>query len=220
MPEFARVPHMFVSIFHPASPQATHLLWLWNVCMIVCGFILAVVTVAIVYILIRYRRRDDREPVQTQGNTPLEIVWTAVPILLVSLLVCREHLDGAGDRPSRANASPISWCAGTSGGGKWSIPVAGLTTANEIHVPVGGDMLIAVETADVIHDFWVPELGRKMDAIPGRRNFVWIRAAAPGITQGRARSSAGPNTRGCASASSPGTGGISIRGRRDRLGPR
>ena len=62
MPEFARVPQMFVSIFHPASPQATHLLWLWNVCMIVCGFILAVVTAAIVYILIRYRRRDDREP--------------------------------------------------------------------------------------------------------------------------------------------------------------
>ena len=49
---------MFVSIFHPASPQAADLLWLWSVCMIVCGFILAVVTTAIVYILIRYRRRE------------------------------------------------------------------------------------------------------------------------------------------------------------------
>ena len=68
----------------------------------------------------------------------------------------------------------------------WEVeyPGRGLTTANEIHIPVGRDMLIAVETADVIHDFWVPELGRKMDAIPGQRNFIWIRAGARGLPRG------------------------------------
>ena len=45
-------------------------------------------------------------------------------------------------------------------------------------------MLIAVETADVIHDFWVPELGRKMDAIPGQRHFIWIHADRKGTYQG------------------------------------
>lgn len=179
MPEFARVPQMFVSIFHPASPQATHLLWLWNVCMIVCGFILAVVTAAIVYILIRYRRRDDREPVQTQGNTPLEIVWTAVPILLVSFLFVASILTArAIDRPVKR--APDIVVRGHQWWWEVEYPGSGLTTANEIHIPVGRDMLIAVETADVIHDFWVPELGRKMDAIPGRRNFIWIRTGRPG----------------------------------------
>ena len=46
-------------------------------------------------------------------------------------------------------------------------PSANAITANEIHVPVGRDLLIGVETADVIHDFWAPRLGRKIDAIPG-----------------------------------------------------
>lgn len=57
-----------------------------------------------------------------------------------------------------------------------------MITANEIHVPVGRDMLIAIEAADVLHDFWVPRLGRKVD--PGRRNFVWIRAEQAGIYSG------------------------------------
>jgi cytochrome c oxidase subunit 2 len=65
----------------------------------------------------------------------------------------------------------------------WEIqyPAANATTANEIHVPVGRDMLIGIETADVIHDFWAPRLGRKVDAIPGRRSFVWIRADEVGV---------------------------------------
>lgn len=174
---------MFVSIFHPASAQATDLLWLWNVCMIVCGFILAVVTTAIVYILLRYRRRDDREPVQTHGNTKLEIVWTAVPLLLVSVLFVTSIITArAIDRPVKRDPDIVvrghQWW--------WEVeyPATGLTTANEIHIPVGRDMLIAVETADVIHDFWVPELGRKMDAIPGQRNFIWIRAGRKGVYQG------------------------------------
>jgi cytochrome c oxidase subunit 2 len=174
---------MFVSIFHPASPQATDLLWLWDLCMVVCGFILAVVTGSILYILIRYRRRDDREPVQTHGNTRLEIVWTAVPVLLVSFLFVTSIMTArAIDRPVKRNPDIVvrghQWW--------WEVeyPAAGLITANEIHVPIGRDMLIAVETADVIHDFWVPELGRKMDAIPGQRNFIWIRADRAGTYQG------------------------------------
>jgi cytochrome c oxidase subunit 2 len=174
---------MFVSIFHPASLQAAELLWLWSACMIVCGFILAVVTTAIVYILIRYRRRDNREPVQRHGNTTLEIVWTAVPVLLVSLLFVTSIITArAVDRPVKGDPDIV--VRGRQWWWEVEYPAAGLTTANEIHVPVGRDMLIAVETADVIHDFWVPELGRKMDAIPGQRNFIWIRATREGVYQG------------------------------------
>jgi cytochrome c oxidase subunit 2 len=77
---------MHISVFDPASPEAAHLLWLWDACMYVCGFILAVVTFSILYILIRYRRCDDREPNQTTGNRTIEIVWTAAPLALVGLL--------------------------------------------------------------------------------------------------------------------------------------
>lgn len=147
--------------------------------MWVCGFILLAVTAAITYILIRYRRRDEREPAQKSGNTKLEIVWTAIPILLVSFLFVLSIVTAqAVDQPVRRAPDIIvrahQWW--------WEVtyPAQGVTTANEIHVPAGREMLIGVETADVIHDFWVPQLGRKIDAIPGMRNFVWIRANQAG----------------------------------------
>jgi cytochrome c oxidase subunit 2 len=59
-----------------------------------------------------------------------------------------------------------------------------LITANELHIPVGKRLLMRVESADVIHDWWVPALGRKIDAVPGRLNYNWIEANAPGDYEG------------------------------------
>jgi cytochrome c oxidase subunit 2 len=151
--------------------------------MYVCGFILAVVTLSILYIIVRYRKRDDAEPAQTTGNTTLEIAWTAIPIGLVALLfVLSVRTAEAVDR--RQDRAPDIVVTGHQWWWEASYPAANAITANEIHVPAGRDVLIAVEAADVIHDFWVPRLGRKVDAIPGRRNFVWIRADAPGKYDG------------------------------------
>jgi cytochrome c oxidase subunit 2 len=57
-------------------------------------------------------------------------------------------------------------------------------TANEIHIPTGSDRLVGIGSADVIHSFWVPQLGRKIEAIPGKLNQIWIRADEPGDYQG------------------------------------
>jgi cytochrome c oxidase subunit II len=59
-------------------------------------------------------------------------------------------------------------------------PKTGVVTANEIHIPVGPRWLVALESADVIHDFWVPRLARKMDAVPGHPNRLWLEADKPG----------------------------------------
>jgi len=174
---------MHLSVLSPASPEAAHIVWLWNVCLYVCAFILAVVTISILYILVRYRKRDEAEPDQSTGNRTLEIAWTAVPIALVAVLftlsvAIARTVNHPVDRPPDVIVTGHQWW--------WEIryPQSKVTTANELHLPVGREMLIAVETADVIHDFWVPRLGRKIDAIPGRRNTVWIRATQPGEYQG------------------------------------
>jgi cytochrome c oxidase subunit 2 len=178
-------------VFNPASPQAGDLLWLWNACMWVCGFILAVVTLSIAYILIRYRRRDDREPNQLTGSRKLEILWTAVPIALVVLLFVLSVLTArAVDRPLRR--SPDIFVVAHQWWWEARYPGANAITANEIHLPVGRDILLAIDAADVIHDFWVPQLGRKIDAVPGRRNFVWIRADAAGKYNGACAEFCGP----------------------------
>lgn len=58
-------------------------------------------------------------------------------------------------------------------------------TANEIHVPAGQPVRFMVRTADVIHSFWIPPLGRKIDLIPGRVNSIWLQADAPGVYHGQ-----------------------------------
>jgi cytochrome c oxidase subunit 2 len=60
-----------------------------------------------------------------------------------------------------------------------------LTTANEIHIPVGQPVRVELIGADVIHSFWIPALSGKTDAIPGQRNVTWIEADAPGRYRGQ-----------------------------------
>ena len=62
---------------------------------------------------------------------------------------------------------------------------APLLDANEIHVPVGRPLLFVVTGADVIHSFWVPKLGGKIDAIPGHRNRIVLQADATGVYRGQ-----------------------------------
>jgi cytochrome c oxidase subunit 2 len=68
----------------------------------------------------------------------------------------------------------------------WEVryPQAGVVTANEIHIPVGRKWLVHLESADVIHDFWVPALARKIQMIPGQTNHIWLEADAPGTYDG------------------------------------
>lgn len=67
-----------------------------------------------------------------------------------------------------------------------------LTTANEIHIPVGRPVRIRLIGADVIHSFWVPALGGKMDTIPGQTNTTWIEADRPGRYRGQCAEYCGP----------------------------
>ena len=58
-------------------------------------------------------------------------------------------------------------------------------TANEIHIPVGEPVQFKVRTDDVIHSFWVPPLGDKLDLIPNQINFTWLEASQPGTYRGQ-----------------------------------
>jgi cytochrome c oxidase subunit II len=60
-----------------------------------------------------------------------------------------------------------------------------LRTANEIHIPTGRPVVFELESTDVIHSFWVPTLAGKRDLIPGRTNYIWLRADTPGVYRGQ-----------------------------------
>ena len=69
----------------------------------------------------------------------------------------------------------------------WDVryPGTGVVTANEIHIPVGERVTVIAQTADVIHSFWIPQLNRKIDMIPGRRNRLFLYAEMPGRYRGQ-----------------------------------
>jgi cytochrome c oxidase subunit 2 len=165
-------------VLSPASPQAAALSHLFVITLAVCGVIFGVVAVLLGLCLTRFRRAGDGEPKQVTGNERLEISWTVASILiLVGLFVltvrAMEVSDPEADRAPDLVVIGHQWW--------WEVRYpSGAVAANEIHIPVGSNLLFRVESTDVIHDLWAPQLGRKMDMVPGHPNFLWLRADAPG----------------------------------------
>jgi len=169
--------------FETHSAQARAIADLFTQTLIVCGIILLVVTFLVTYCVVRFREKDPKkEPVQTAGHTRLEITWTLIPVLIVAgltLLTARTMAssDPPADREPDITVIGHQWW--------WEVRYrSGAVTANEIHMPVGRDVLVALESADVIHDFWVPQLGRKIDVTPGYPTHVWLEADAAGTYLG------------------------------------
>jgi cytochrome c oxidase subunit 2 len=163
------------SIFAPSSPFALSIADLFSSTLLVCAIIGAGVAAAIGYSLLRFRARPDGdEPPQIDGNHKIEIVWTLIPIAIVTgLFVMTLETMARSDPP--ADRAPDLIVVGHQWWWEARYP-SGVVTANEIHIPTGKPLLVRLEAADVIHDFWVPQLARKMDAVPGQPNFFWIGA--------------------------------------------
>jgi cytochrome c oxidase subunit 2 len=161
----------------PASPQAAAISNLFVGTLIFLSAILILVSFLVIYAVIRYRDRPGApDPEQKFGSRKLEITWTVVPILsLVVLSGFMVRAMSASDPPT-ADAKPDLRIVAHQWWWEIIYLKSGVTTANEIHIPVGNRLLVDFRSVDVIHDFWVPALGRKIDIIPGHPNRLWIEA--------------------------------------------
>lgn len=174
-----------IPTLNPLSPEAASIFHLFVAILLVMLAIFALVATLMTVAIIRYRDREGApEARQEFGNPRLEIIWTAVPaLLLVVIFVFTVRTIHASDPPA-AGHTPFLRVTGHQWWWEADYLGSGVVTANEIHIPIGRPILIDVESADVIHDFWVPELGRKIDAIPGHPNHIWISADKPGVYLG------------------------------------
>ncbi len=157
---------------------------LTNIVLIICGVVMAIVAGLVTWCLLKYRARAQApEPDQTVGNKTIEVTWTVIPLLIVlSLFVLTARAMNKTD-PVRKGRPPDLVVIGHQWWWEARYP-NGATVANEIHIPAGKHLLVRVESTDVIHDFWVPQLGRKIDMVPGHPNEVWLSAGSPGVYQG------------------------------------
>jgi cytochrome c oxidase subunit 2 len=145
---------------------------------------------ALLYAILRFRRRPangEALPPQIHGNSRLEIAWTIAPALILIFVAVPTiqtlfHLaTPPADRgdPLRVKVIGHQWWW------EFQYPDLGVTTANELHIPVGRTVIAELETADVIHSFWVPRLAGKTDLVPNHPNRMWFNGNEPGIYYGQ-----------------------------------
>ena len=148
----------------------------------------AAVTVAMVVFLFKYRHRPGRKASYIEGNSRLEVVWTTVTaVIMVALALAsrstwadiKEH-GPPGDVFYRVTAKQFNWEITYPGpDGKLGTP-DDVTVENDFHVPVNKVVRIDLNSKDVIHSFFVPNMRLKQDAVPGRTIKVWFQATEIG----------------------------------------
>jgi cytochrome c oxidase subunit 2 len=166
--------------------------------LIVASAVVVVIAILVLVAALR-RRRADAAPATTSSKAELRwitIGGIAVPlvILTVAFLFTVTTINAVG-----APAGPYAATIQVTGHQWWwevryhgADPSQDVTTANEIHVPAGEPVRVELESGDVIHSFWVPELAGKMDVIPGQHNALWIEAKTPGVFTGNCGEYCGP----------------------------
>jgi cytochrome c oxidase subunit 2 len=179
----------------PKSPNAEAINDTYWMLVGVGGVILLLVEGALIAFMFRYRRHRrpvDAEGPQIHGNTSLEVLWTVVPVLIVAFIVgfVFYKLPEVSDFSEEAIASPEDAALEIEVAGRqfyWEFryPDASVTY-DTLVVPVGRnvDVSVTAPARDVIHSWWVPSLGGKIDAVPGQDNRTWFRAEEEGVYEG------------------------------------
>ena len=140
------------------------------------------------YVVLKYRYRPGApEPKQIHGNTTLELAWTLIPAVILAIIAVPTVKAIFSTQPEPpANALTIDivgkqwWWEVKYFDGKDTI-----RTANEIHVPVGRPVHLRLHTDNVLHSFWVPQMGGKRDLITNRVNHLIFTPEEPGVYLGQ-----------------------------------
>jgi cytochrome c oxidase subunit 2 len=181
------------NIFRPLSQPAQEIKEVSLLVIAICTTIFAVVAGLLVYTIIRFRQRagdEASEPPQIYGSNQIELAWIVLPLLIVFVLILVTSRTIADIQNRKA---PPGALHATVIGHQWwweiRYPDLGIVTANELHVPAStGDSrqptFLKLESADVAHSFWVPQLAGKTDLIPNRQNMMWIEPTQPGTYLG------------------------------------
>jgi len=151
-----------------ASEQAVPVDWMWNLDLIAMSFLFALIMVPMFYSLIVFRRRkgDTSDAEHMEGNTSLELAWTILPLFAVLIFAYLGAYSLGETRRVDPDAMSIKLTA-FQWGWKFTYPDYGITT-NELYLPINKQVVLKMESTDVIHSFWVPEFRIKQDVVPGR----------------------------------------------------
>src|SRR4029079_3642009 len=141
---------------------------------------------ALVYAIFRFRGKpNDPEPHQINGNTTIEIIWTVIPALILAAIAV-PTVRGIFETNAipGGNALKVE-VVGHQWWWEFRYPDLNITTANEVHIPVGQTVSFHMSTADVVHSFWPPRFAGKRDVFPNRETRLWFKAEQAGEYPGQ-----------------------------------
>jgi cytochrome c oxidase subunit 2 len=161
----------------PETPSGEAISCLYWIVLGLCAIVFVLVETALILFIVRFRRRRDTpesaEGPQIHGNTRLEIIWTAIPAVILAALaiftftqipaVQAQDVSDQEHLTVRVEAHQFYW--------EYRYP-SGAVTVNTLYLPVDEPVELRLTGMDVIHSWWVPSLTGKMDAIPGRVNTL------------------------------------------------
>lgn len=179
------------SAIRPEGPQAGRIASLWWFMFAVAAAVWLIVLIALAWSTRRGRRRQ-LPLIEPSGNTGMQrwvVIATISTVVILTIFLVSDIATGhaLGSLPHqdaiRIEVKGHQWW--------WEVnyvdPTPGrmVTTANEIHIPVGVPVQIVGTSPDVIHSFWIPNLHGKKDLIPGHTTSTWFRADSPGVYRGQ-----------------------------------
>ncbi len=171
------------SMLHPHGSEAHRIAGLWWLMFGLAAAVYAVVGGFIVFAILRGRRSEAGKPSRISDSN--FIWWGGIIVPVVILMVLAVETVGATEALRKPDTGALKV---EVVGKRWwwqvSYPDQGINTANEIHVPAGQPIEIGLDSDNVIHSFWVPQLAGKVDMIPGQHNVLRFTATTPGTYKG------------------------------------
>jgi cytochrome c oxidase subunit 2 len=172
------------------SPNAERINTAYYLILGFTGAIFVLVEAALVVFILKYRSRGrprTDEGAQVHGNTRLELIWTVIPVVIlaaIGIFVFYE-LPGISNVPKASAADRVNITVeGHQFYWQFDYP-NGARSIADLHVPVGKVVYLTIVSPDVNHSWWVPQLGGKTDAIPGKTNHTWFEADRAGTYIGQ-----------------------------------
>ncbi|MCB5191488.1 cytochrome c oxidase subunit II [Methylobacillus arboreus] len=178
------------SALEPGGPLAAAIANLFWGMVVIGGIILFIVLAMLAVALLRARNKTESKPLTfTQSRNLVFISGVVIPALILTVFVISSaavNREIVAPMPKNALTIKVT-------GHQWWWEVDYLDTegnhiaktANEIRIPVGKPVRIALEASDVIHSFWIPQLNGKTDMVPGKSNLTWVKADRPGSYRGQ-----------------------------------
>ncbi len=164
------------STFGPEGPVADRQLSLFILIFWIAVAVFVLVEGFLIYSVIRFRHRPEQSglPPQIHGNTRLEIIWTIIPVFILAAIAIPTYITIVDQNSPPEGESITVEVTGHQWWWEFYYPEEGIYTATEMHIPVGRVVNIKLFSTDVVHSFWVPKLGGKLDVFPGQIREMWF----------------------------------------------